>query len=146
MTLFFQQDDRSPFPDYWTLPYSSPRTSPGIPVQKISLKYQCAMINFFTAKPFIQPRTINCSLLSTVSRDCFHTAEQQIYVSKNTRSSSSSSSRLNLTSMFLLPVTSAPSHPRSYSCHRPWSLTGQSLWSWSLHRRCHSPTGCYLSN
>lgn len=52
---------------------------------------------------------------------------------------------ISLTSMFLLPVTSAPSHLQSCSCRHPWSSTGQSLWSWSLHKRCHSPTGCYLN-
>lgn len=55
-------------------------------------------------------------------------------------------SSVTLTSMFLLPVTSAPSHLQSCSCRHPWSSTGQNLWSWSLHTRCHSPTGCCLNN
>lgn len=54
--------------------------------------------------------------------------------------------RVNLTSRSLLPVTSAPSHPPSCSCHHPWSSTGRSLWSWSPRRQCRSPGGCYLSS
>lgn len=71
MTLFFQQDGRSPFPDCWTLLYSSPRTSSGVPVQNIFLKYQRAIIKFFTAKPFTELRPINCSLLSPLAEIAF---------------------------------------------------------------------------
>lgn len=62
----------SPFPDYWTLLYSSPRTSSSEPVQNIFLKYQCTIIiKFFTAKPFTQPRPINSSLLSPLAEMAF---------------------------------------------------------------------------
>lgn len=70
--IIFPTDGQIPILDYWTLPHSSPRTSCGVPVQNMFLKYQCAIIiKFFTAKPFTQPRPINCSLLSPLVEIAF---------------------------------------------------------------------------
>lgn len=148
MTLFFTPNDKFAFKEIYILLYilhsSSEKRTPK------TLIFHCHQSP--SSKTSDTAGTNANGADSPSPRSHYHKLVWPDCLSKNTLCSEMSwkrepwSSSGTLTSRFLLPGTSAPSHPQSCSCRRPWSWTGQSLWSWSLHRRCRSPAGCCLSN